>query len=154
MIVICDPPRHAIYVHFDNRSTLWKGPEIRIHGGTIGLFVDDAAAPSLLRGVLFYRHKFYLPFLYPSKLAVSDFSIHCNQEDHLFQCTFRYFIEDCETLPVHRGVEVLLQSAKQLGRDRPTLLAFRVDTRLLSLALDPGSVNFEFDFGVDHLKTN
>jgi hypothetical protein len=143
-----------LVTHFGTRSTLWNGPEIRIQGETIGLFVDNEAAPSLLRGVLFYRHRFYLPFAHSSKFAVSDFSIRCSQENGLFQCSLTYFIEDCEIWPVHRGVEVLLRSAKQCRSYRPTLQAFRVDTRILPLALDLGFVNTEFYFGADNLKTN
>jgi hypothetical protein len=152
MVIICDPPRHAIYIHFGSRATLWMGPQLRFRDETVGLFVDDAATPSLLRGVLFYRHRFYLPFLFASEFAVTDFSIRCTRKDHIFQCGFTQFTEDHNLWQVHRGVEVLVQSAEKAGKERPTLIGFKVDTSVLTLDMDPDSMCVEF--GADNLKTN
>ncbi len=152
MVFVCDPPRHAIYVHFGRRDTLWVGPEIRIDGETVGLFVDTLAGPSCLRGILFYRHRFHLPFRYTDQFSLHGFLVRCSTKDHTFECDLEYQPEDYEVWNAHKGVEVLIQRPAQTGTDRPTLLGFRIDMRVLRIDIDAESI--EVDFGTDNLKTN
>jgi hypothetical protein len=150
MKVVCDPGRHAICFRFGEPTHVWEGPEIRIDGETVGLFVDDDATPSRLKGILFYRHKFYLPFSFVNRFAISDLFVRYSHKDHLVSCDLTYAPSGFESWQVHPGVEVLIQTAAQTGADRPTLVGFRVDTRILDV--ETVGESLEIDISSDSLK--
>ena len=152
MRIVCDPGRHAIAFRFDQAASMSEGPEIKISGETVGLFVDDVVMPRRLNGILFYRHRFYLPF-HITDYFVSDFSLRFSSSAHMVSCSLVMFSENhVDEWKIYRGVDILVRSTVQNGKDRPTLIGFQIDTRILKV--EPLSSPLEIDFSSDSLKCN
>jgi hypothetical protein len=152
MLIVCDPGRHAIYVHFGTRATLWDGPQVSVKDAKIVLFVDDEAKPTRLNGILFLRHQFYLPYHVIDPCAVDNFSLRCYRDGPVLKCELGYASGNTQTWHVYRGVEILVEATPPTGNNRFRLAGFRVDTRVLNMG--PIGESIEIDISSDSLKTN
>jgi hypothetical protein len=162
MIVSCDPPRHALLIHFGSRE---RTPSIHTvtpdpySGASVELALNRHPLRPTLAAIHFVRHGFRLPFVDPesSDVLASDL---CLQSGRLASGSyFFHFVHeprDVVEWEAYRGLTVLItqpQSASSVSgplADRPILQGIVVHDKKLGVDIDASE--FRIEFGSDNLK--
>lgn len=159
MIISCDPPRHALLIHFGKRKR--PGPidivKTDYHKALIEIALDRNSDRPTLISIHFVRHGFRLPFV-SIRDPFSSRSINFNSAlvDDRYFFHFSYHSNNCSKFEPVPGLTILLSGAPSLepsGRqvtDRPVLYGIEVKTGILNLPVM--DTEFVFEFGADNLK--
>ncbi len=160
MIISCDPPRHALLLHFGARKqprpiTTWSAA---YHGAKVELAVSERTMPPTLIAVHFVRHGFRLPFLDGKGNIASDVFLRSRKEGRIFFLDLEFEPRGCEEWEICPGGTALLklppgydpQGSFRAVEQRPELQGLRVDLDRLDVQVD-GS-EFELEVGPDLLK--
>lgn len=160
MILSCDPPRHALLIHFGPRKqprpiSTWKA---EYHGAKVELAVSERTSPPTLIAVHFVRHGFRLPFLDSKDSFAGSVFLHSRREGQVFFFDLCFEPRGGEAWEVCPGMTVLIklppdydpQGAFRAVDQRPVLQGLRVDLDRLDVQVD-GS-EFELEMGPDLLK--
>lgn len=149
MIISCDPPRHAMLIHFGKKNRkLWPLCLSPYEGIEIAL--DESQNPSKLIAIHFVRHSFYLPFINGDGFSVDYFNLSFRRGAKEVRFDFEFMPSDYEIVDVYKGLKVLLSQPQATGKDRPNLRGFKIETQVLQVEFDAEEV--EFQLGIDNLK--
>jgi hypothetical protein len=159
VIVSCDPPRHAVLIHFGPQLQTRPLSLQRARVGSVDVeyVIDEADTPPVLVAVHFPRHHYRLPFVHGKGTEVGDFNLEFGRREHLRYFFFSRRPMDWTAVEARPGLAVLIDPPPAVPggggiapEHRPTLRGFVIDETLLSVAIDTTEVRV--DFGVDNLK--
>lgn len=156
MIIYCDPPRHALLIHFGKRVFTDWPTTYELNHDNIDIALDERQYPPILVAIHFKRHRFYLPFLseeIKDSFVISNCDLTYKQTGSEMVFNFEYSpgrFRPYETVEVFRGLEILCSQPRTVEKQRMVVNGFRVDTRQMKIELD--SSEFEFNIGADNLK--
>jgi hypothetical protein len=159
MILSCDPPRHALLIHFGKRQQPHPLQTLKAEyrGASVEIALNRYSAQPTLVAIHFVRHGFHLPFIGSTDLfSTKDFHIRSGHRQGRFHFNFSHEPQNCEEWQPCPGLTVLMSGSHfitELSRTfakRPVLEGFYVDTKVLQLDVDTSE--FVFAFGADNLK--
>lgn len=159
MILCCDPPRHALLIHFGKQERERPLETHRAHVGPVEVeyLIDPAAIPPLLVAVHFPRHKYRLPFVGLDGLANGDFNLDFGKRGPVHHFYFSHNPRDLTAYEARPGLAVLVKPGTAVSAPavshimkRPVLHGLLVGETSLVPDLDTSEMRFEF--GADHLK--
>jgi hypothetical protein len=160
MILSCDPPRHALLIHFGKRQQSYAIQiiETKYNGARMEIALNQDTVPHTLVAVHFVRHGFRLPFVGMNKPSTIDhFNLQsgCTGTHYFFY--FSYMPRDCQEWQVCPGLTVLIQNPSRPQssiwgsiEERPVLHGLMVDTEILRVDVEMSE--FVFELGADLLK--
>ena len=159
MILSCDPPRHAVLIHFGRRRQP-DGLRILIaeyRGAKVEIVEDPGTDPPTLIAVHFVRHGFRLPFLDPKDWSsVRSLSFESGVRREVLFFHFGQLPRKHQAWQAFPGLTVLIsepspsQAATGDILARPVLHGLLVQLSALQVTVDKDE--FIFEFGADHLK--
>lgn len=158
MIFSCDPPRHAILIHFGKRSQPDAVRLVRaeLDGARVEIAVNPLSAPPSLVAIHFVRHGFQLPFVRARGQLSPSLNIRAGRRQSRYFFHFSYETGDCQEWRVAPGLTVLTQPGRpgshsqRSVEDRPVLRGFLVDSDVLHVDVDMSELVIEW--GADYLK--
>jgi hypothetical protein len=156
MILSCDPPRHALLIHFGKRQQP-RGLQIleTSHDGPlVQIALNPSSVPPTLVAVHFVRHNFLLPFVgRPNDFSTDHLHLHWGRGPSRYFFHFEYEPKDYREWNVAPGFTILISEASESLSDwkkRPLLHGLEVDPEFLRVDVDLDE--FAFEFGADNLK--
>ena len=163
MILSCDPPRHALLVHFGTRrpSGSIHTQEFEYRGATVEIAVNPETVPPTLVAIHFVRHGFRLPFVHVTDEdeleSIESFHLQSGRLEKRYFFNFAHKPQNCLEWQAGPGLTVILseppRTASELPHDienRPCLYGLLVDLEMLQVEVDMNE--FVFEFGSDSLK--
>jgi len=145
MVISCDPPRHALLIHFSKRDSTPK-PTVLNLMDKIEIALERQSKPKL-NAIHFIRHQFTLPFVDSSGFNINEAILNVTMKGNKFIMKFNYDISNFEEVEIFNGLIIMLKLNKET---KPILGGFSIDKNKLDLEIDTSEI--EIMIGTDNLK--